>query len=56
MYIDVYRLNSKLEVVEKEVLQLQLLSSVQAELDSVLLNKSGIENKLKKLLVELFIN
>ncbi|XP_025414138.1 DNA repair protein RAD50 [Sipha flava] len=43
------KLNLKLEVVEKEVQQLQLFSSVQAELDSVLLNKSGIVNKLKKL-------
>lgn len=49
MYLDVYSLNIKLEVIEEEVQQLQLLSSIQAELDSVLLNKSGVENKLKKL-------
>ncbi|KAE9545442.1 hypothetical protein AGLY_000985 [Aphis glycines] len=39
--------NIKLEVIEKEEQKLQLLSIVQAELDTVILNKSGVENKLK---------
>ncbi|CAI6346339.1 unnamed protein product [Macrosiphum euphorbiae] len=42
-----YEQNIKLEVIEKEVQKLQLLSIVQAELDTVLLNKTGIDNKLK---------
>ncbi|XP_060840875.1 DNA repair protein RAD50 [Rhopalosiphum padi] len=39
--------NIQFEIIEKEVQKLQLLSVVQAELDTVLLNKTGIENKLK---------
>uniref|UniRef100_A0A2S2NEI3 DNA repair protein RAD50 n=1 Tax=Schizaphis graminum TaxID=13262 RepID=A0A2S2NEI3_SCHGA len=42
-----YEQNTQLEIIEKEVQKLQLLSVVQAELDTVLLNKTGIENKLK---------
>ncbi|XP_029343905.1 DNA repair protein RAD50 isoform X3 [Acyrthosiphon pisum] len=42
-----YEQNIKLEVIEKEVQKLQLLSIVQAELDTVILNKTGIDNKLK---------
>ncbi|VVC25617.1 Hypothetical protein CINCED_3A008104 [Cinara cedri] len=40
-------INLKLEVVEKEVQKLQLLSVEQAELDTIKTNKSGVENKLK---------
>lgn len=44
-----YSINLKLEVVEKEVQKLQMLSVEQAELDAIKTNKSGIENKLKTL-------
>ncbi|XP_025200798.1 DNA repair protein RAD50 [Melanaphis sacchari] len=42
-----YEQNMKFEVIEKEIQKLQLLSTVQAELDAVISNKTGIENKLK---------
>lgn len=37
----------KLEAIEKEVQQLQLFSIDQAELDTIMANKTGIENKLR---------
>lgn len=47
LFIHIFSINLKLDVIEKEVGKLQLLSIEQAELDTIQANKSGIENKLK---------
>lgn len=43
----IYSITKQLEIIEKEVQQLQLLSVEQAELDTIKSNKFGIENKLQ---------
>lgn len=46
-FFNIYSVTKKLEIIEKEVQQLQLLSVEQAELDNIKTNKLGIENKLQ---------